>query len=129
LRPDEPCKAITGAARAEFLHPSDDRYLSLRECARVQTFPDDFRFAGTPSERQQLIGNAVPIRLARILATTLKAQLEQANPNNGEEGRLLSFVPTLSNGMSPALESITERVERRYALAQPTNVEQMPLWR
>lgn len=129
LRPDEPCKAITGAARAEFLHPIDDRYLSLRECARVQTFPDDFRFAGSPSERQQLIGNAVPTRLARILATTLKAQLEQAQPKNSEQGRLLSFVPTLSDGMSPALQSITERVERRYALVLPTNVEQMPLWR
>lgn len=127
LRPDEPCKAITGAARSEFLHPSNHRYLTLRECARVQTFPDDFKFAGSPSERQQLIGNAVPPRLARVLASSLKAQLE-AHPKAIEHGRLLTFVPTLSLGMSPALESITERVQHRYALLPSSNVEQMTLW-
>lgn len=128
LRPDEPCKAITGAARNEFLHPSEDRCLTLRECARIQTFDDEFRFAGTPSERQQLIGNAVPPRLARVLATNLMKELEQARPT-ASEGRLLSFVPTMSTGMSPALESITERVQRRFALAPSGNVEQMTLWR
>jgi hypothetical protein len=55
-------------------------------------------------------------------------QLEQARPT-ASEGRLLSFVPTMSTGMSPALESITERVHRRFALAPSGNVEQMTLWR
>ena len=128
LRPDEPCKAITGAARAEFLHPTENRYLTLRECARIQTFDDEFRFAGTPSERQQLIGNAVPPRLARIVATSLKEQLEKSRPGVTDQGRLLSFVPTLSSGMSPALASITERVLRRFALLPATDVEQMILW-
>ena len=128
LLPDEPCKAITGGAQSEFLHPHDHRYLTLRECARIQTFSDEFRFAGSPSERQQLIGNAVPPRLARMFATTLKAELGQARPKVTEGGRLLTFVPTLSSGMSPALESITERVQRRYALVRSSNVEQMTLW-
>ena len=119
---DQPCKAITGAARSEFLHPQYLRYLTLRECARIQTFPDGFKFAGSPSERQQLIGNAVPPRLASMLASSLRHQLVRVSSNVSEPGRLLSFVPTLSSGMSPLLESITARVRRRYA------VEQMILW-
>lgn len=127
LRADEPCKAITGAARSEFLHPSDLRYLTLRECARIQSFCDEFRFAGSPGERQQLIGNAVPPKLALLIASNLRAELE-AYPKATENGRLLSFVPTLSMGMSPALESIAECVQRRYALMAPINMEQMTLW-
>ena len=82
-RPDEPCKAITGAARAEFLHPSADRYLSLRECARFKPFP-------TIQIRRDPIGTSTInwkrglARLARILANS-EAQLEQATPNDGEK--------------------------------------------
>src|SRR5206468_12426062 len=64
LVPDAPSKAITGGSLAEFLHPSEDRSLTLRECARIQTFPDEFTFQGTCAERAQLIGNAVPPLLA-----------------------------------------------------------------
>jgi DNA (cytosine-5)-methyltransferase 1 len=101
--------------------------LTLRECARIQTFSDEFRFAGSPGERQQLIGNAVPPRLALIIASNLRAELE-TQPKATEHGRLLSFVPTLSTGMSPVLESITQRVQQRYELVAPANVEQMILW-
>src|SRR5690606_12779965 len=60
LRPDQPSKAITSAAPSEFVHPLEDRMLTLRECARLQTFPDEFLFAGSRSERAVQIGNAVP---------------------------------------------------------------------
>ena len=125
---DQPCKAITSAARSEFLHPQCLRYLTLRECARIQTFPNDFKFAGSPAERQQLIGNAVPPRLASVLASSLKHQLVEASSRVSDPGRLLSFVPTLSSGMSPLLESVTARVRRRYALVPSADVEQMILW-
>lgn len=128
LRSDEPCKAITGAARSEFLHPSQQRYLTLRECARIQTFDDEFRFGGTSRERQQLIGNAVPPRLALAVAANLRADLE-ARDATSQAGRLLSFIPTSSLGMSPALERITDRVRHRYALAPTVNEEQITLWR
>jgi DNA (cytosine-5)-methyltransferase 1 len=54
-----------------FLHPSEDRPLSLRECARLQSFPDDFGFlaSGIPLvEGYRLVGNAVPPRLSRAIA-------------------------------------------------------------
>ena len=54
-----------------YIHPSQDRTLSVREAARIQTFPDDFRFAGTPSNRYRQIGNAVPPMLAEAVGHSL----------------------------------------------------------
>jgi DNA (cytosine-5)-methyltransferase 1 len=113
LAPDEPSKAITGGALSEFLHPSEDRNLTLRECARIQTFSDDFTFRGTCTEQAQLIGNAVPPHLATVIARSLAADLGNAASNSGY-GELLSFVPTLSNGMSPILERVTTIVRSAF---------------
>lgn len=125
LRGDQPSKAMTGGARSEFLHPHEDRNLTIRECARLQGFPDDFTFLGSVGERIQLIGNAVPPRLGRVIAATLCRDLERAAPHSAA-GALLSFVPTLSSGMSPALESVARAIVRRFAPAG--EVDQLPLW-
>ena len=124
----EPSKAITAAARNEFIHPTELRTLTLRECARLQTFPDSFVFQGSVSDNATLIGNAVPPLLAYNLGTSLLADLARFSemPKANHEGRLLSFVPTESNGMSPALKSITETVERRFGLLPAE--EQLLLW-
>jgi DNA (cytosine-5)-methyltransferase 1 len=56
------------------------RRLSVRECARIQTFPDDFIFYYTHvATGYKMIGNAVPVRMARILAKKIKADLESLN--------------------------------------------------
>lgn len=109
LRPDEPAKAITSFARAEFVHPGEDRYLTLRECARIQSFPDDFEFVGSVADQALLIGNAVPAAFARALGVHLAKELASAVPES-EPGALLSFVPTLSAGMSPALRRVADCV-------------------
>ncbi len=128
LRADAPSKAITGAARSEFLHPLEDRYLTLRESARLQTFPDTFKFVGTTVERMQLIGNAVPVRLGRVFAESLRRDMETAIVADGD-GRLVSFVPTMSEGMSPALDDITRRVNKRFSERPERATEQLDLWR
>jgi DNA (cytosine-5)-methyltransferase 1 len=61
-----------------FTHPSEDRALSVREGARLQSFPDSFEFAGTPSSRCRQIGNAVPPLLAQHLASALAVALDPA---------------------------------------------------
>ena len=65
---DEPCLTITSAATAEFIHPVLDRMLTIRECARIQTFPDDFSFFGTDAQKMQQIGNAIPPAFAKQIA-------------------------------------------------------------
>jgi len=109
LCPDEPSKAITGGALAEFLHPYEDRPLTLRECAKLQTFPEEFIFPTSRAHTIQLIGNAVPPRLAEIVGQCLIADL-QSQCKTTNKGSLLTFVPTLSNGMSPILKEVTEKV-------------------
>ena len=59
-----------------YIHPEQDRTLSIREAARLQTFPDSFRFAGSQSNRYQQIGNAVPPLLAEKVGTSLRESLE-----------------------------------------------------
>lgn len=53
------------------LHPEQDRLLTVRECARLQGFPDYYRFCGTMKERYCQIGNAVSVPVARALGYAL----------------------------------------------------------
>ncbi|XP_028783969.1 DNA (cytosine-5)-methyltransferase CMT2 [Neltuma alba] len=53
------------------LHPEQDRVLSLRECARLQGFPDYYQFCGTVNKRYCQVGNAVAIPVARALGFAL----------------------------------------------------------
>ena len=60
------------------LHPTADnvRSITVREAARLQSFPDDFFFEGSRSAAFRQIGNAVPVLLAYNIAEQLKKQLE-----------------------------------------------------
>ena len=49
------------------IHPSEDRGLSVREAARIQSFPDSFYFTGSIGFQQQQVANAVPPRLAHAV--------------------------------------------------------------
>ena len=69
-----------------YIHPREDRTLSIREAARIQTFPDRFRFAGHPSTRYQQIGNAVPPLLASAIATSLRNALDQETDDGIVDG-------------------------------------------
>ena len=128
LQADAPCKAITSGAISEFVHPTEDRYLTLRECARIQTFPDSFVFEGTVGQISLQIGNAVPPRLARVIAATLRADIAARSEERVLEGALLSFLPTLSTGMSPALSRVCERIRDRFQSSKTTRAEQSLLW-
>jgi DNA (cytosine-5)-methyltransferase 1 len=126
LRANEPSKAITAGAKSEFLHPVEHRPLTLRECARLQTFPDDFIFLGRESEQWELLGNAVPPLLAYRIALDLFSDIEEA-PTRGSRGALLSFVPTLSQGCSPALKAVSALVQKKFStFVQP---KELSLWR
>ena len=58
-----------------FVHPQQDRLISMREAARLQSFPDRYRFLGSFSSRYKQIGNAVPPLLARAVAEQIHSGL------------------------------------------------------
>jgi DNA (cytosine-5)-methyltransferase 1 len=59
-----------------YIHPRQNRTLTVREAARLQTFPDHFRFAGPPSANFRQIGNAVPPALGRHLGMAIAASID-----------------------------------------------------
>lgn len=71
---------ITASAQPEncgITHPVENRRYSVRECARIQSFPDDFSFSSIPLQSQyKVIGNAVPPIMAWVVATALLNQLQ-----------------------------------------------------
>ena len=56
-------------------HPDELRPLTVRECARIQGFPDDWEFVGSTPQKYRMIGQAVPVEMARSIATAIKSFL------------------------------------------------------
>jgi DNA (cytosine-5)-methyltransferase 1 len=73
---DRPSPAITtcfsSISSQNNVHPRDTRALTIREAARIQTFPDDFKFMNSISSIRKQIGNAVPPLLAKVLAKKIR---------------------------------------------------------
>jgi DNA (cytosine-5)-methyltransferase 1 len=62
-----------------YIHPRQSRTLTVREAARLQTFPDHFRFDGPPSAAFRQIGNAVPPRLGYVIGRAVLESLDAAD--------------------------------------------------
>ncbi|MGI4790874.1 MAG: DNA (cytosine-5-)-methyltransferase [Janthinobacterium lividum] len=67
LDPNKPSLTVTAYIFNKFVHPFEDRFVTVREAARLQGFPDDLRFEGTLTSTQLQVGNAVPVPLARAV--------------------------------------------------------------
>jgi DNA (cytosine-5)-methyltransferase 1 len=71
---EEPCLTLTcnpAQKQTERCHPVETRPFNVREYARIQTFPDEWQFAGSVSSQYKQIGNAVPVNLAEELGLSL----------------------------------------------------------
>lgn len=76
LRYDEPCGTVVNVRKSMWIHPALDRAVSIREAARLQTFPDSFIFEGTKDAQYQQVGNAVPPCLAKVIAESIISVLD-----------------------------------------------------
>lgn len=83
---DEPAKTLKAGVHGvpggeNMLRRPDDsvRYFTVRESARLQTFPDDFVFHGSWTETMRQLGNAVPVVLAERIAKDIRSQLRKAD--------------------------------------------------
>lgn len=78
---DEPSVTLTARfdsfTRGRFAHPDEHRSITIREGARIQTFPDNFRFFGNREDQARQVGNAVPPLLAQALGTAILKALER----------------------------------------------------
>ncbi|MCD8294054.1 MAG: DNA cytosine methyltransferase [Clostridia bacterium] len=75
LKYDEPCGTVINVRKSMWIHPVKDRAISVREAARLQTFPDSYIFKGTKDSQYQQVGNAVPPVLAKAIASELTKML------------------------------------------------------
>ena len=80
LHLDSPADTITGncgcvSAPGRFIHPTQNRAISIREAARLQSFPDKYKFYGTMRDKYKQIGNAVPPLMAYAVAKSIKNML------------------------------------------------------
>ena len=87
IRSDKPSPTIVAHLRRDansFVHPLDNRGITPREAARLQSFPDTYRFLGSFGIQFEQIGNAVPPLLAEVIASAI---LEEINRNKNTSER------------------------------------------
>lgn len=90
LSMDEPSLTLTCAPaqkQTERCHPLETRPLTVREYARIQTFPDNWMFEGTVTDQYKQIGNAVPVNLAYAIGRSLIRLFNDIDAQNPEETR------------------------------------------
>jgi DNA (cytosine-5)-methyltransferase 1 len=108
----KPSLTITSASSSEFIHPIEDRLLTPRECARLQSLPDWFTFCGSWGSISTQIGNAIPPVFMETLARHIRVASTRQRATAGP-GRWLGIEATRSAGMSPILSRVLSQLEER----------------
>ena len=80
---NQPSGTVINVRKSMWIHPTEDRALTVREAARLQSFPDHFRFIGTKDQQYQQVGNAVPPLLAEAIADHVRGLLDHTAANEG----------------------------------------------
>jgi DNA (cytosine-5)-methyltransferase 1 len=106
---DKPAITITAYARnpasGRYVHPEQDRGLSVREAALLQSFPPDYYFTGTLDERFRQVGNAVPPAFAAFIGAHVLVQLRQTIPASSFDKGIASPVGPSFSRLIPALKA------------------------
>jgi DNA (cytosine-5)-methyltransferase 1 len=82
LNRNKPCNTLLCSPinkQTEFCHYKHIRPLSVKEYARIQTFPDDYKFCGSINQQYKQIGNAVPVKMAEYIGKSILDTLDKIN--------------------------------------------------
>ena len=80
LDPSQPSLTVTGYIFNKFVHPYENRFITPREAARLQGFPDDIEFKGSLTSVQSQVGDAVPVELGKAIFESLMISLKRHWP-------------------------------------------------
>lgn len=78
LHPDSLCSTVLTKCDphwGSFFHPEQDRVISVREAARIQSFPDHYKFTGSITQQYEQVGNAVPPLMAKAIGESIKLMI------------------------------------------------------
>ena len=106
LSMDEPSLTLTCAPaqkQTERCHPTETRPLTVREYARIQTFPDEWMFAGTVSDQYKQIGNAVPVNLSYAIGRSLIRLFNDIDAREHEKSHFDEAYRAAKNMIPPQL--------------------------
>ncbi|MBL8089142.1 MAG: DNA cytosine methyltransferase [Anaerolineales bacterium] len=91
LDPNKPSLTVTAFIFNKFVHPYENRFITPREAARLQGFPDDLEFKGSLTSTQLQIGNAVPIQLGQAVFESILQHAKKKFPEKKEFHALSLF--------------------------------------
>lgn len=117
---DEPAKTlkagthgVPGGENSLYLGGGRVRYFSVRECARLQTFPDNYVFEGPWSRAMRQVGNAVPVELARVVLDSVARELKAASARAEDDlaGLMTTWGNTSHNGDHASIPPVDSQLE------------------
>lgn len=106
LNPAKPSLTVTGYIFNKFVHPFENRFITVREAARLQGFPDNLKLEGSLTSTQLQIGNAVPVPLATAV---FKSVFQSAKTSSQAKHKLKALsLFSGAGGLDIGLESVTD---------------------
>lgn len=118
LHPEQLCSTILTKCDphwGSFFHPTQDRVISVREAARIQSFPDKYVFLGSVTKQYEQVGNAVPPLLAKALGEAINLMIEDAERKSRKKGEeIMSRDLTEIFGYNP--DDLTKNVRKLWSL-------------
>lgn len=100
LDPYAPSRTVTAHLSRDgyaYIHPLEDRTISVREAARIQSFPDQIRFHGPPTSAFKQIGNAVPVLLGEALGSAIFGALAEPTETESSVGHTTNLLADYFN--------------------------------